>query len=105
MPLHVLLRRRAKGRCHPASSSPSFERLESRQVLATFHVTVGGDDLANGSETAPFRSIQRGLDAALEPGDTVLVHEGRYAERVAFRAGAASEAGPSRSLPLRANVP
>ena len=70
------------------------ERLESRQVLATFHVSVGGDDLANGSEAAPFRSIQRGLDAALEPGDTVLVHKGRYAERVAFRAGGSARGGP-----------
>ncbi|NBU39522.1 MAG: hypothetical protein EBS51_01620, partial [Planctomycetia bacterium] len=93
MPLHDLLRRRARDARRAASTLPSFERLESRQVLATFHVTLGGDDLANGSETAPFRSIQRGLDAALEPGDTVLVHEGRYAERVVFRAGGSVRGG------------
>ena len=93
MPLHDLLRRRARDARRAASTLPSFERLESRQVLATFHVTLGGDDLANGSDTAPFRSIQRGLDAALEPGDTVLVHEGRYAERVVFRAGGSVRGG------------
>lgn len=92
MPLHVLLRRRAKGRCRPAS--PSCEWLESRRALATFHVASGGDDRADGSDAAPFRSIQRGLDAAVRPGDTVLVHEGLYAERVVFRAGGSERGGP-----------
>lgn len=49
---------------------------------ATWHVATNGDDAAAGTETAPFRKIQRGAEAAM-PGDTVFVHEGVYRERIA----------------------
>jgi len=48
----------------------------------TFHVSPMGDDAAAGTEAAPFRTVQRGAEAA-RPGDTVLVAPGIYRERVA----------------------
>ncbi|HEU4727191.1 MAG TPA: right-handed parallel beta-helix repeat-containing protein [Kofleriaceae bacterium] len=44
----------------------------------TFHVTATGDDGAAGSSAAPWRTIQRAA-SAVRPGDTVIVHAGRYA--------------------------
>ncbi len=46
-----------------------------------FHVAVDGDDAAEGTRKAPFRTIQRAADRA-HPGDVVTVHEGIYRERV-----------------------
>ena len=58
-------------------------------ATAEFHVADIGDDTAPGSATAPFRTIQRGVDAAL-PGDTVTVRSGIYREAVVFpRSGTA----------------
>jgi len=85
-------RRPAHGRA--GRGEPVCERLEPRLALSTFVVAAEGDDAAAGSEAAPFRSIQRGLDAARSPGDTVLVRSGRYAERVVFRAGGNAAGGP-----------
>jgi hypothetical protein len=48
----------------------------------TFHVAPRGDDGAPGTAAAPFRTVQRGAEAA-QPGDTVLVAPGIYRERVA----------------------
>ena len=47
----------------------------------TFHVSPRGDDAAAGTAAAPFRTVQRGAEAA-QPGDTVLVAPGIYRERV-----------------------
>jgi Right handed beta helix region len=44
---------------------------------ARYFVSPDGSDAAAGTRTAPFRSIQRGADAA-RPGDTVVVLPGRY---------------------------
>lgn len=48
----------------------------------TFYVSPAGDDSTTGTETAPFRTIQRAADSA-GPSDTVLVGPGIYRERVA----------------------
>ncbi|MFM2089741.1 MAG: hypothetical protein RLZZ127_230 [Planctomycetota bacterium] len=59
-------------------------------AAAEFHVSVSGDDASPGSATAPFRTIQRGVDAA-QPGDTVTVRAGTYREAVTFpRSGTAA---------------
>lgn len=70
------------------------ERLEARALLATYHVAPTGTDAADGSAGAPFLTIQRGLDAAVVPGDTVLVQAGTYRERPVFRAGGTPTGGP-----------
>jgi len=50
-------------------------------AAATWHVSPGGDDTASGEAGAPFRTIQRAVEAA-RAGDTVLLHEGIYRETV-----------------------
>lgn len=55
---------------------------------ATLHVAPWGSDAQDGSEAAPFRTIQRAADA-IQPGQTCLIHGGRYRERVRLtRSGA-----------------
>ncbi|WP_225755271.1 right-handed parallel beta-helix repeat-containing protein [Actinotalea sp. Marseille-Q4924] len=49
--------------------------------MTTFHVAVTGSDRADGTQDAPFRTINRAARAAM-PGDTVQVHEGTYREWV-----------------------
>ena len=46
-----------------------------------YHVSVNGNDAADGSMAAPFRTINHAALKAL-PGDTVTVHEGTYREWV-----------------------
>ena len=46
-----------------------------------YHVSVLGNELAAGTEDAPFRTINRAARIA-SPGDTVRVHEGTYREWV-----------------------
>jgi hypothetical protein len=43
-----------------------------------WYVATGGDDLNPGTESSPFATIQRAIEAAL-PGDEVLVADGVYA--------------------------
>lgn len=47
----------------------------------SFHVGTGGDDVNEGSSSAPFRTIQRCADVA-QPGDTCVIGEGTYRETV-----------------------
>jgi len=51
-------------------------------VQATeFHIAPTGSDANPGTRSAPFRSIQRGAEAA-QPGDVITVHAGVYRERI-----------------------
>src|SRR5579875_65047 len=49
--------------------------------MAVLHVAKAGNDNADGSESCPFRTINRAANLA-EPGDTVMVHAGVYREWV-----------------------
>ena len=53
---------------------------------AQWYVSPAGDDAGGGSIGSPFRTIQQALSVA-QPGDTVYVRTGVYAERVRFPAG------------------
>jgi hypothetical protein len=46
-----------------------------------YYVSPDGDDANAGTQSAPFRTINRGAASAM-PGDTVFVQEGIYRERV-----------------------
>src|SRR5215475_15183317 len=46
--------------------------------VATYHVSPTGSDYNPGSESRPFRTIQKAADS-VKPGDTVLVDDGVYA--------------------------
>lgn len=56
--------------------------LPAKTSAATFHVSATrGNDTAAGTEAEPFKTIARASEA-LEPGDTVLIHDGTYHEQI-----------------------
>lgn len=57
---------------------------------AEFLVATHGDDHADGSRAAPWRTVQRAVDAAA-PGDSVLVLPGTYSETVVMTKGGTAE--------------
>ncbi|WP_286857867.1 MULTISPECIES: DUF1565 domain-containing protein [Sphingobacterium] len=56
------------------------------------YVSVTGNDQNKGTESKPFRTIARALDA-ISPGDTIFVREGAYHEKVLI-----SKSGSSAKL-------
>jgi hypothetical protein len=58
---------------------------------AIYHVSLQGVDTDPGSESQPWRTIQKAANQVL-PGDTVIVHAGSYDERVVTKRGGSSEA-------------
>lgn len=68
-----------------------FVALSATLDAAELHVAVGGKDSSPGTAAAPLRTIQRGADLA-RPGDTVIVHQGVYRERIAPPRGGESDA-------------
>ncbi|MBU1177593.1 right-handed parallel beta-helix repeat-containing protein [Patescibacteria group bacterium] len=56
----------------------------SNSTGETYHVASTGDDSAAGTQSAPWRTLQRAADLT-QAGDTVHVHEGVYNEEVAFK--------------------
>lgn len=57
----------------------------------TFYVAPGGNDEGPGLLASPWRTIGKAA-AALSPGDTVLIREGTYAERVVVTRSGARDA-------------
>ncbi len=57
----------------------------------TLHVDQAAKAAGDGSQGAPFATIQAGVDAA-RPGDTVLVHAGVYREAVVVKTSGTPEA-------------
>lgn len=60
---------------------------------ATYYVATGGLDTNPGTETQPWRTIQKAANT-LGPGDTVLVRGGVYAERVTVNVSGSASGGP-----------
>ena len=54
---------------------------EANAAGNTYYVATNGNDGSTGSNSSPFRTIQRGVNAA-QAGDTVVVKSGTYYERV-----------------------
>jgi hypothetical protein len=59
-------------------------------MTSVLHVATTGSDAADGSAEAPFRTINRAAQT-VQPGGTVLVHEGEYREWVRPRRGGLSD--------------
>jgi len=58
--------------------------------MTVYHVATTGSDLADGSEAAPLRTVNRAA-ALARPGDTVRVHAGEYREWVRPARGGLSD--------------
>ena len=67
----------------------------------TYYVAINGSDGADGTSARPLATIQRALDRALAPGDTVVVRPGEYFERgISFRASGSA----AQPITLRGDV-
>lgn len=75
--------------------APAEEKLHdfaiAPAVAKTFHVKVGGDDGLDGeSLDTAWATINNGTaNGKVKPGDTVLIHEGSYAQNVTLPGGGA----------------
>ena len=59
-------------------------------MASRYHVALDGSDSSDGSQSRPFRTINQAADL-LQPGDTVVVHQGEYREWVQPRRGGLSD--------------
>jgi hypothetical protein len=60
-----------------------------RWLAVTFYVATGGSDLYPGTLAQPWRTIQHAADV-VQPGDTIYVRAGTYAEEVTIAVSGAS---------------
>ena len=65
--------------------------LSMAAQATTFYVATNGRDVNRGTDASPLRTIQHAADLA-QPGDTIIVHEGIYRERVSPPRGGTSDA-------------
>lgn len=75
-----------------------FLLLTSSLVAADYFVAPTGTDRAPGTSAAPFLTIQRALDAARRPGDTVIVAGGTYRPLATINLSNPGREGPDRSF-------
>ena len=68
----------------PASAAPLTQRgtQKQREGGRTFYASPSGADGQSGSLSAPFRTVQRCVNAATLRGDRCLVRGGVYRETV-----------------------
>lgn len=65
-------------RCNVRRARLHFETLEPRLAFATLYVAPNGSDSNNGSDAAPWQTLQKAANS-VSPGDTVVVRPGQYA--------------------------
>jgi len=65
--------------------------ISSISFAATYYVATNGSDSSAGSLSAPFKTIQKGLDA-LQAGDTCYVRGGTYSEGLVLKQSGTSTA-------------
>ena len=75
-----LFRKKRRGNAPASYRQKLFaEFLEDRDLMAVFAVAPTGNDTSGtGGVSAPFRTIQRAVNAAADGGDTILVAAGSY---------------------------
>jgi len=102
--------RQPSGPRRPRTFRLFVEALEDRLVPSTYYVATTGSDSNAGTFSQPFKTIQHGLNTAVNPGDTVEVMGGTYAERLIFpNSGSAAggyitlEAYPGQQVLLTGN--
>ncbi len=59
----------------------SFTVVPNASFATIYYVAINGSDLNPGTEAKPWRTIQKAADT-LMPGDTVLIRQGIYEEKV-----------------------
>ena len=74
----------------PFCAFPGIVALTATLHGAEFQVATNGSDSNPGTETLPFRTIQRAADLA-QPGDIITVHQGVYRERINPPRGGSSD--------------
>lgn len=64
----------------------SYGIQESDPTNMFYVALTGSDSTGTGTYANPFRTVQKGVDVATDPGDTVVVMDGNYWEEVASKA-------------------
>ena len=64
-----------------------WQAFASSSFSADYYVSPQGDNRAEGSRDSPFRNIQRALQVATQPGDSVIVREGTYTPSLSVNLG------------------
>lgn len=67
-----------------------FEDSTMQHNSTIYHVSIKGDDANNGLQATPIRTISHAAFLA-EAGDTIVVHEGTYRERIDPPRGGSSD--------------
>jgi Bacterial Ig domain/Periplasmic copper-binding protein (NosD)/Protein of unknown function (DUF1565) len=68
---------------HPLSLALLLVFLTSTAWAATYHVSLSGADTNAGTASAPWRTVGKATQTA-QPGDTVQIGAGTFAERLTF---------------------
>lgn len=81
--------------------------VAEEHLLAAYYVSPSGDDQAAGSFEDPWQTIQHAVtNASVQPGDTIYVLPGRYAENIVWTAKDGGVSGaPGRPVTIAAYDP